>query len=154
MSGFDPLAGSALGALLSELAETSESAVEPSFYEELRDGFAKDIVEQFNTGAVVLIKATEVQQGADPHNPFASDTAARRTPRNAVVTGFPTAEIKGAILESDRRVLIDAAGFTDATRPDASTDSIEIDGTLHAIVSVKAVPAAGPAVVYIIQART
>jgi hypothetical protein len=151
VSGFDPLAGSPLGALLASLSGDDASAG-AEFYEELRDGFAKDMVEQFNTGAVVLIKASAVR-GADPHNAFADEDAALRTARNAIVTGFPTAEITGAVLGSDRRVLLDAAGFTTANAP-AGDDSIEIDGKLHAIMSLKAVPAAGPPVIYIIQART
>lgn len=150
---FDPLASSPIGALFAALADAEADAAGSGFYEDLRDGFAKDIVADFNTGEVVLIKPGAVTSGADPHNPFADGDAATRTTRNAIVTGFPVAEIRGSILEGDRRVLLDAAGFTDATRP-SGTDSVEIDGVLHAVISVQAVPAAGPTVIYIIQART
>ena len=153
MSGFEPLATAPIGALFESLAEAEASDASDGFYEALRDGFAHDMVLEFNTGEVVLIKPTAVRDGVDPHNPFSIDDAALRTPRSAIVTGFPTAEITGAVLASDRRVLLDASGFTNATRP-AGDDSVEIDGVLHAVISVKAVPAAGVAVIYILQART
>lgn len=146
---FDPLATAAIGSLEAALNSAAASAQGAEFYEELRDGFAKDMVEQFNTGAVVLIKPSQTK-GADPHNAFSESPV--RTDRFAIVTGFPTAEISANILVSDRRVLIDAAGFTASTRP-AGDDSLEIDGLPHELVSVKAVPAAGPAVIYILQAR-
>jgi hypothetical protein len=145
-----PLATAAIGSLESALSSAAAGSAAPSFYEELRDGFAKDMVEQFNTGTVVLIKPDQVQ-GADPHNAFSGTS--RRTPRNAIVTGFPVDKISDNILASDRRVLIDAADFTTATEPDGS-DRLEIDGKLHALVSLQAVPAAGVAVIYIMQART
>lgn len=150
---FDPLASAPIGALFAALEQAEADAASAVFYEDLRDGFAKDIIADFNTGEVVLVKPGAVTSGADPHNPFADGDAATRTSRSAIVTGFPVAEIRGSILEGDRRVLIDASGFTNATRP-GGTDSVEIDGVLHAVISVKAVPAAGPAVLYIIQART
>lgn len=150
MTGLSPLAAAAIGDLEVLLSASAGAAAEPSFYEELRDGFAKDMVEQFNTGAVTLIKPDQVQ-GADPHNAFSG--TATRTARKAIVTGFPVDRISENILASDRRVLIDAAGFTTANQP-AGSDRIEIDGQLHALVSIQAVPAAGVAVIYIMQART
>lgn len=151
MTGLSPIAAAALAGLETALAASAQQSESELFYEELRDGFAKDIVAQFNTGAVVLIKPAAVQ-GENPLNAFAG--AALRTPRNAVVMGFPTEAITGGrVLFSDRRVLIDASGFNAANTP-AGDDEIEIDGKLHAIESLQAVPAAGPAVIYIIQART
>jgi len=153
MTGFSALAAAGLGDLEAALSAAAAAGVTGAeFYEDLRDGFAKDIVAEFNTGAVVLVKPAAVADDADPHNAF--EGTAIRTARNAIVLGFPTSEIDGArVLFSDRRVLIDAADFTAANAPDGS-DNIEIDAKMHAIVSLQAVPAAGPAVIYIIQART
>lgn len=151
MSAFDPLAVSPLGGLASSLAAAAASGASDEFYTELRDGFAKDIVEQFNTGAVVLIKPSPVQ-GGDPLNPFGGLPV--RTPRNAIVLGFPTDKIDGdRVLASDRRVLIDAADFTTANAP-AGDDQVEIDGVLHTLVSMESVPAAGIAVIHMLQCRT
>lgn len=150
MTGFSPIAAAAIGSFEASLSAAASSESE-LFYEELRDGFAKDIVAQFNTGEVVLVKPSAVA-GADPLNLFAAQGL--RTARNAVVMGFATEEIKsGRVLFSDRRVLIDAADFTSANTP-AGDDMVEIDGKLHTIESLQAVPAAGPVVIYIIQART
>lgn len=152
MIGESPLAGAAIASLEASLAGGEAAGVEPSFYEELRDGFAKDMVEQFNTGDVVLVKPSQVVVGASPLNPYSGETT--RTPRNAIVTGYPSDQIDDdRILAGDRRVLMDAADFTEANAP-AGVDSVEIDGKLHALVSLKAVPAAGVAVIYILQART
>lgn len=145
-----PLATAAIGSLESALSSAAAASAAPSFYEELRDGFARDMVAEFNTGTVVLVRPDQVQ-GADPHNAF--DGVALRTSRSAIVTGFPADKISDNILAGDRRVLIDAAGFTNANRPNGS-ERLEIDGVLHALVSLQAVPAAGVAVIYVMQART
>lgn len=151
MSGFDPLAGTPLGGLSIALAAAAASSAGATIYEELRDGFAKDMLAEFNTGAVFLLKPS-TGQGSDRLDAFSEPE--RRTRRNAFVTGFPMDQIDGAkIVHGDRRVLIDAADFTDANRP-AGTDHLEIDGTRHTIVSLAQIPAAGTAVIYIAQART
>lgn len=149
MTALSPLAAAALGSLEAALASAA-AASEPGFYEDLRDNFAKDIVAEFNTGAVVLIKPSKVQ-GANPLKAFAG--LSRRTPRNAIVTGYTRADSpEQEIVAGDRRVLIDAADFTTGTAPE-SDDQVEIDGRVHMLVSLKAVPEAGPAVIYIMQAR-
>lgn len=152
MSGLNPIAAAAIGALETAASQAASSNNEAAqFYIDLRDGFAKETLAQYATGSVVLVKPSQAQ-GADPLNPF-SDLPTRTT-RNAVVTGFPTDKIDGdRIQAADRRVLIDAADFTANNRPDGS-DEIEIDGVMHAMVSLQAVPAAGVAVIYIMQART
>lgn len=155
MSGFSPIGASVEGdRLIAAVTAAAALGGGANFYEELRDGFAKDIVADFNTGAVVLVKPQALIETEDPLNPYSGAGPALRTPRNAIVMGFADKDIDGGrIIAGDRRVLIDAADFNDANSP-ASTDLIEIDGRMHAVVDLAAVPAAGSAVIYIMQART
>lgn len=140
-----------MASLESALASAAAAGASDGFYVDLRDGFAKDMVAEFKTGDVVLVKPSAVQ-GADRLNAFAGTTL--RTARNAIVMGYPLDKIDGDnILFSDRRVLIDAAGFSASNTP-AGDDQVEIDGRLHALVSLQQVPAAGVAVIYVLQART
>jgi hypothetical protein len=154
MTASSPLAASAIGEqLVTAIAAAAANSESAEFYEELRDGFAKEMVEQYATGTLVLVKPAPVEEGGDPLNPFGG-ASPRRTTRSAIVTGFPSDKIDGKqILAGDRRVLIDAADFTAATEP-AGDDQLEIDGKTHMMVSLQAIPAAGVAVVYIMQART
>lgn len=154
MSGSAPLASAAIGQIMESIAAAQAVAsTSAEFYEELRDGFAKDMVAQFATGAVVLLKPNRAQGPTiNPLNPYSG--VPTRTTRNAIVTGYPTDKIDGErILASDRQVLIDAADFTVSNTP-AGDDQVEIDGRVHILQSLKAVPAAGVAVIYIMQART
>lgn len=155
MSGFAPIGAAAAGdRLIAAIEAAAASSAAPNFYEELRDGFAKEIVADFNTGAVVLLKPAQLADSGDPLNPFSGAGPALRTPRNAIVLGFADRDIDGQkIMAGDRRVLFDAADFNDANLP-ATNDSVEIDGRVHAVLSMIAVPAAGSAVIYILQART
>lgn len=161
MNALGPIAAVALADYLEVVGDGSPgstgapailAAEGAGFYEDLRDGFAKEIIAQYATSPVVLVKRDALATG-DPLAPFA-DTSAIRYPRNAIVLGYPAERVDDKrIFASDRRVLFDASGLTSVMWP-AGGDTLEIDGRDTVIENVKAVPADSIPVIFIVQART
>jgi hypothetical protein len=123
-----------------------------TFIEEMAD-LAAELLGEFKTGVVKLIKPPgelDVSEDADPLDPYAGSQT-EEIKRDAFVSGMEDGE--GAIIAGKRQVLIAGGGFEAGKEPKAS-DGIEIDGAPHSIGGVKAIPAAGPVALYIIQAST
>ena len=115
-----------------------------TFYTDLRDGVAKDLLTRFNQGT----KEIEVTP-----KPVPSTLADDPTPGspvlhkfNGTVKGFKTVLISGEqIRVGDLEVIVQASGLTITPR---ENDICILDATRYPIINVKPNPAAGDAITY------
>lgn len=151
MTAGSPIAGEPLGStgagIASSSGNTDVGAVVSGFFGRMR-AMATRLLTKRNTGTVLLVRKTST----DNDDPMANSIGTTEIARKALVTGFSSKEIDGArILASDRKVLMNADSLS---QKPAAIDELLIDAERHTIVDVRPIPAAGDAVVYIVQARS
>lgn len=152
MTAQAPIAGEPLGSEGEGIASSSDAsssltAVVAGFYGRMQR-VATRLLTKRNTGTVVLVRKTSVDNG----DPMANTIGTADIARKAVVTGYADKVIDGSrIRASDRRILLNADTLT--AKP-TTEDELMIDSERHVIIDVKPVPAAGTVAVYILQARS
>lgn len=88
----------------------------------------------------------------DPGTGTSAVTSVAHTVTGAVFD-FPAALIDGTLIQQgDKKVLMSALGLT--VEPDAMTDTLEIGGVVHTIVTAKKTSPAGTTVLWTLQVRT
>ena len=119
-----------------------------AFYERLRDVTVPSLLTKFKTGDVVLFKQTTTLTD-NLLKPY--DITETEYERDAVVFGFPAEKVDGELIQTtDLQVIFGASELS--VKP-TRQDRVRIDGVHYAVEKVEQVPAAGTAVLFLVQAR-